>query len=128
MSPANETWVMPQDNTLIGRTEKRLPIIVVVSLAKLNRTTTDGAEWTYTDNISAHGARVFSKHVWQLGDEITLTPFKEEMASGNVVYCQEIPGDRYWVGVKLKDHPTTWRAVRRYDGIQMSALVESKTG
>jgi len=119
---------MRQDSTLTGRTEKRLPIIVVVSLAKLNRTTTDGAEWTYTDNISAHGARVFSKQVWQLGDEITLTPFKEEAASGNVVYCQKIPGDRYWVGVKLKDHPVTWRAIRKYDGIPVSALVESKTG
>jgi hypothetical protein len=116
---------MRQDDTLIGRTEKRLPIIVVVSLAELSRTTTDGAEWTYTDNISAHSARVFSKHVWQPGDEITLTPFKEEMANGNVIYCQKIPGDRYWVGVKLKDHPNTWRAIGRYDGLPMSALVES---
>ena len=116
---------MLQDNTLIGRKEKRLPIIVVVSLADLGRTTTDGAEWTYTDNISAHGARVFSKHVWQPGDEITLTPFKEEMASGIVVYYQRTAGDRYWVGVQLKDHPIPWRAVNRYDGIKMGTLVES---
>jgi len=116
---------MLQDNTLIGRKEKRLPIIVVVSLADLGRTNTDGAEWTYTDNISAHGARVFSKYVRQPGDEITLTPFKEETASGNVIYCQKITSDRYWVGVRLKDHPVTWRAIRRYDGIPMSAMVES---
>lgn len=116
---------MLQDNTLIGRTEKRLPIIVVVSLARFGRATTDGAEWTYTDNVSAHGARVFSKQVWQLGDEITLTPFKEETASGIVVYRQRIAGDRYWIGVQLKDHPNAWRAIRRYDGIQMTALVES---
>ncbi|SRR5580765_4167145 len=116
---------MLQDNTLIGRKEKRLPIIVVVSLADLGPTNTDGAEWTYTDNISAHGARVFSKYVRQPGDEITLTPFKEETASGNVIYCQRIESDRYWVGVRLKDHPVTWRAIRRYDGIAMSALVES---
>jgi hypothetical protein len=116
---------MLQDNTPIVRKENRLPIIVVVSLANLRRTTTDGAEWTHTDNISAHGARVFSKHVWQPGDEITLTPYQEEMASGNVVYCYRIAGDRYWVGVQLKDHPVTWKAIRRYDGIQMSALVES---
>jgi hypothetical protein len=125
MFPENGTYAMLQDNTLIGRKEKRLPIIVVVSLADLGRTATDGAEWTYTDNISAHGARVFSKHVWQPGNEITLTPFKEEMASGNVVYCQRIEGDRYWVGVQLKDHPIPWRAVNRYDGIKMSTLVES---
>ena len=117
---------MLQDNTLIGRTERRLPVIVVVSLADLSRATTDGAEWTYTDNISAHGARVFSKYVRQPGDEITLTPFKEETASGNVIYCQRIAGERYWVGVQLKDHPITWRAIGRYDGIQMGALVDSK--
>lgn len=116
---------MLQDNALIGRTEKRVPIIVVVSLAKLERTTTDGAEWTYTDNISAHGARIFSKQVWQPGDKITLTPFKEETASGNVIYCERIPGDRYWIGVQLKDHPNTWRAIKRYDGIGIAALVDS---
>jgi PilZ domain-containing protein len=121
----NETQVMLQDNTLIDRKEKRFPIIVVASLGDLRRTTTDGAEWTYTDNISAHGARVFSKHVWQPGDEITLTPFKEETVSGNVVYCQRITGDRYWIGVRLKDYQNAWGAIRRYDGIQMSALVES---
>jgi hypothetical protein len=49
MFPASGTFML-QDNTLIGRTEKRLPIIVVVSLAKLGRTT-DGAEWTYTVGI-----------------------------------------------------------------------------
>ena len=117
---------MPQDRTLVGRMEKRLPIIVVVSLAYLERPDTDGTEWTYTDNISAHGARVFSRRNWQLGDEITLTPFKEETASGSVVYCQRMADNRYWIGVKLKDHPTTWRIIRRYDGIQINTLAESK--
>lgn len=115
---------MPQDRTLVGRMERRLPIIVVVSLANLERADTDVTEWTYTDNISSHGARVFSRRNWQLGDEITLTPFKEETASGSVVYCQRMADNRYWLGVKLKDHPTTWRIIRRYDGIQMNALAE----
>jgi hypothetical protein len=118
---------VPQDHTLIGRIERRLPIIVVVGLARLERANTDGVEWTFTDNISAHGARVFSRHAWQPGDGITLTPFNEEMACGNVIYCKRIADDRYWVGVKLKDHMIAWRAIKRYDGIQMSALVESKS-
>jgi PilZ domain len=117
---------MPQDRTLVGRMERRLPIIVVVSLKYLERADIDGTEWTYTDNISAHGARLFSRRNWQPGDEITLTPFKEETASGSVVYCQRIADNRYWIGVKLRDHPTTWRIIRRYDGIQMNALAESK--
>lgn len=114
---------MPQDRTLAGRMERRLPIIVVVNLAYLEGAATDAREWTYTDNISAHGARVFSRRNWQPGDEIMLTPFNEETASGSVVYCQMIADNRYWIGVKLKDHPTTWRIVGRYDGVQMNARI-----
>ena len=116
---------MPQDST-VGRMERRLPIIVVVRLAYLERgADIEETEWTYTDNISAHGARVFSRRNWQPGDEITLNPFNEETASGSVVYCQKIADKRYWVGVKLKGHPNAWKIIRRYDGIQMNALVES---
>lgn len=118
---------MPQDSTLVGRMERRLPIIVVVNLAYLERADTDETEWTFTDNISARGARVFSRRNWQPGDETTLTPFNEETASGSVVYCQRIADKRYWIGVKLKDHPTTWKIIRRYDGIQISAGVRSKS-
>ena len=116
---------MAEDRTLVGRTERRLPIIVVVNLAYLERAATEGTEWTFTDNISARGARVFSRRNWQPGEEITLTPFNEETASGSVVYCQKIADKRYWIGVRLQEHPTSWRIIRRYDGIQVSAAVRS---
>jgi hypothetical protein len=118
---------MPQERTLVGRMEKRLPIIAVVNLACSERADIDETEWTFTDNISARGARVFSRRNWQPGEEITLTPFNEETACGSVVYCQRIADKRYWIGVKLKDHPTTWRIIRRYDGIQISATVRSES-
>lgn len=118
---------MPQDRTLVGRMERRLPIIVVVNLAYLEHTDTGETEWTFTDNISAHGARVFSRRYWKPGEEITLTPFNEETASGSVVYCQKTADNHYWIGVKLKDHPTTWRIIRRYDGIQIGAAVRSES-
>jgi len=69
---------MPQDQALKGRVERRLPVIVVVSLAHLERASTEGVEWTYTDNVSANGARIFSRHFWEPGDEISITPFREE--------------------------------------------------
>jgi hypothetical protein len=116
---------MPLDRTLNGRIERRLPIIVVVRLAHFESNSGYAPEWTYTDNISAHGARIFTKRLWQLGEEITLTPFKEETASGNVVYCHMAADGRYWVGVKLKDHPVPWRAIKRYDGIQIGAPITS---
>ena len=116
---------MAEDRTLVDRTERRLPIIVVVNVAYLERADTEGKEWTFTDNISARGARVFSRRNWQPGEEITLTPFHEETASGSVVYCQRIADKRYWIGVKLKEHPTSWRIIGRCDGIQISATVRS---
>lgn len=118
---------MPQDQALNGRMERRLPIIVVVSLAHQEPKGADGVEWTYTDNISAHGARVFSKRPWNLGEEITVTPFKEEPTSGSVVYCQKLTDGRYFIGVKLKDQQVLWSAIRRYDGLQTSATVRAKS-
>ena len=117
---------MPQDQALKGRMERRLPIIVVVSLAHIERASAKGVEWTYTDNVSANGARIFSRHFWEPGDEISITPFREETTYGNVVYCQRLADGRYFIGAKFKDH-VAWSIVRRYDGINNSTLAEPKS-
>jgi len=107
---------MPLVQTL-GRMERRLPIVVIVRLALAEPAGTDGEERTYTDNISAHGARIFSKHAWQLGDKVKVTPVNEESTAwGNVVYCQRRAGNQYEVGVQFQDR-ATWSALRRYDGL-----------
>ena len=116
---------MPQDQALNGRTERRLPIIVVASLAHLERASTEGVEWTYTDNVSANGARIFSRHFWEPGDEISVTAFREETTYGDVVYCQRLTDDRYFIGVKFKDH-AAWSIVRRYNGINNSTPAKPK--
>jgi hypothetical protein len=107
---------MPVEQRL-GRMERRLPIVVIVRLALAERAGTDGEERTYTDNISAHGARIFSKHAWQLGDKVKVTPANEESkACGNVVYCQRRAEHQYEIGVQFRDRHT-WSALRRYDGL-----------
>jgi len=110
---------MLQDPTLHGRIERRLPIIVVVRLANSELTASDQLEWTYTDNVSAHGARVFSKRPWRPGEEIAVTPFNEETTQGNVIYCQRMADGRSFIGVKFKDH-VSWSIVRRYNGLTTS--------
>ena len=99
-----------------GRMKRRLPIIVVVRLAPVVSAATDG-ERTFTDNISLHGARIFSKHAWQPDDMVRVTPLNEDSACGKVIYCQGLPDNRYGIGVKFQDHPVTWSALRRYDGL-----------
>ncbi len=108
---------MPLDNTLSGRIERRLPIIVMVRLAQAALAGTDGEERTYTDNVSTHGARVFSKQPWQSGDEVMVTPVNQESATcGKVVYCQRLADGRYGIGVRFQGPPVTWSALHKYDG------------
>jgi hypothetical protein len=108
---------MPVDYTLSGRMERRLPIVVVVCLAKAERAGADGEERTYTDNISARGARVYSIRPWQLGVAVQVTPRNEAPACGSVVYCQTVADNRYAIGVKFQDCPIRWSVVQRYDGL-----------
>ena len=119
---------MPSDHTLSGRMERRLPIIVVVSLKRTERDGTHGEERTYTDNISAHGARVFSKQPQQPGDDVTITPINEETTCGKVVYCQRLADDRYSIGVKFQDCHVAWSVVRKYDGVQVGPLAKLQSG
>ena len=99
---------------LQGRIEKRLPIIVVVRLVHGEAADTEGAERTCTDNISLCGARVFSKHPWQPGDLIWVTPVNEEPVLGEIVYCVHLPDESYRFGVKFEGGPVTWSILQRY--------------
>jgi len=96
--------------------ERRLPIVVVLRLASPVSAATDG-ERTFTDNISTHGARIFSRRAWQPGDVVRVTPLNEDAVSAQVVYSQKLPNDRYGIGVRLPDGPVTWSAIRRYNGL-----------
>ena len=119
---------MPLDDRLGGRMERRLPIVVVVRLAPAEPAGTDREERTYTDNVSAHGAHIFSRHPWQSGDTVRVTPVNEEStACGKVVYCHKLADNRYDIGVTFQDRPVTWSVVRRYDGIQISPLAKLKS-
>ena len=102
------------DHWLGGRRERRLPIIVVVRLTDCPPAGADREEKTYTDNISPRGARIFSKHAWQPGDALRVTPLNGNSACGKVVYCVRLPDDRYSIGVNFQDHAITWSILERY--------------
>ena len=118
---------MPLDHTLSGRMERRLPIIVVVRLARAENAGTDEEERTYTDNISPRGARVFSTRPWQLGDSVRIAPRDEDPVLGNVVYCQALADGRFVVGVNFRDRPITWAAMHRYDRSQTAVSAKSQS-
>ena len=105
---------MSLDHGLSGRMERRLPIIVVVHLTECPPAGTDGEEKTYTDNISSRGARIFSKHGWQPGDSVRVTPLSENSVCAKVIYCHRLPDSRYGVGVKFQGRPLTWSIILRH--------------
>lgn len=103
--------------TLNGRTNKRLPLAVVVYLGHVQGQTVTKSELTCTDNISVNGARVISRHPWQIGELVQLTPLKDEASiRGKVVHCQKLADDRYLIGVDLHGLGAAWRSVRAYSG------------
>jgi hypothetical protein len=102
---------------LSGRNERRLPIAVVVRLATLEQESGELHERTYTDNISPHGIRVLSTRPWQPGQQAEIIPENHQSPMrGEVVYCQRLDNDRFYVGVRFPHRRIPWSALQRYDG------------
>ena len=99
-----------------GRMEKRLLIMVPVRLEPARGVGTNGQEKAYIDDISPHGARVISRHPWQVGDVVKLTSLNEAPVCGQVVYCQNLSDDRHAIGVHIVGRRIPWSIVERFWG------------
>lgn len=109
---------MGSDRRLTGREERRLPIMMEVNLAPAGRAAPKMCERTFTDNISPHGLRVQSVSSWRLGEKAEVTPMKGEIAMlGEVVYCQRVRGDRFFLGLKFRDKHIPWAILQRFNGL-----------
>jgi len=117
-APSSESpdYVQSRQN-LDGRMEKRLPVITVVRLLRVRHVSSSEQELTYTDNVSAHGARVFSKSCWKPGEQAQVTAVKEKSSMcGEVIYCQSLDKDRFCIGLKFIGAPVKWPTLDRFYG------------
>jgi PilZ domain-containing protein len=115
---------MGSDGRLNGREERRLPIMMQVNLAPLRRASGERSERTFTDNISPHGIRVQSTSAWRLGEQAEVTPAKGEVAMlGEVVYCQRIRNDRFFLGLKFRDKDIPWSILKRFNGLALMDIL-----
>src|SRR5713101_7838367 len=89
------------------RAERRIPMEIPVVLDGHRRT--PGTESTFTENVSARGARVVSTRRWEQSERLTfLLCTGEFRSSARVAYCQALRGDGFAIGVEFLEPKGRW--------------------
>jgi hypothetical protein len=92
---------------LFRRRENRIPMEIPVVLEG-NRQV-PGSEATFTENVSANGARVVSTRSWIKGARVTFASRTGEFRSdARVAYCQPVRGEGYVIGVEFLEVQGRW--------------------
>jgi PilZ domain len=89
------------------RRENRIPMEIPVVLEG-NRQL-PGSEATFTENVSASGARVVSVRPWVKGARVKFASRTGEFRSdARVAYCQPLRGEGYAIGVEFLEIQGRW--------------------
>ena len=89
------------------RTEQRIPMEVPVILDGHRKL--PGTESTFTENVSARGARVVSVRRWEQGESLMFASRTGEFrSSARVAYCQPLQGEGFAVGVEFLEAKGRW--------------------
>lgn len=92
---------------LAPRREARAPIEMAVQIT--GHAEFPGAETTFTENVSARGARVWTAHPWKAGTRLTLTTLPGSFRSiARVAYCHSVRGAGYAVGLEFMESAGAW--------------------
>jgi len=93
--------------TLAERRETRIPMEVGVQIT--GHLALPGTETTFTENVSARGARVLSTRRWKTGDRLTIATLTGSFqAKARVAYCQLIPEAGFAVGLEFLESTAGW--------------------
>jgi hypothetical protein len=89
------------------RVERRIPIEIPVVLDGHRRM--PGTESTFTENVSARGARVVSTRRWELGERLTFVSRTGEFrSSARVAYCHSLQSEGFAIGVEFLEPKGRW--------------------
>ena len=95
------------DTFAFNRVERRIPMEIPVLLDGHRRM--PGTESTFTENVSARGARVVSTRRWELGERLTFASRTGEFrSSARVAYCHPLQGDGFAIGVEFLEPKGRW--------------------
>lgn len=89
------------------RAERRIPMEIPVILDGHRKT--PGTESTFTENVSARGARVVSTRRWEQGERLNFASRTGEFrSSARVAYCHALQGEGFAVGVEFLEAQGRW--------------------
>src|SRR2546427_6787224 len=92
---------------MFHRVEQRIPMEIPVLID--GHRDAPGIESTFTENVSARGARVVSVRRWDTNDRLTLASRAGDFrATGRVAYCQSLRETGYAVGVEFLEPDGQW--------------------
>jgi hypothetical protein len=99
--------IPPRNNNSLPRRENRIPMEIPVVLDGHRQV--PGAEATFTENVSAKGARVVSVRRWEKDSRLVLASRTGEFRSAaRVAYCQPVHGDGYVIGLEFLEPKGRW--------------------
>ena len=89
------------------RNEKRIQMEIPVMIDGHRQA--PGSESTFTENVSAGGARVVSTRRWEQGEPLNFVSRTGEFRStARVAYCQPLHGDGFAIGVEFIEPKGRW--------------------
>jgi hypothetical protein len=89
------------------RRETRVPMEVGVHIS--GNPLLPGTETTFTENVSAKGARVLSTRRWKTGDRLTIATLTGSFRSiARVAYCQATASAGFAIGLEFVDPAGQW--------------------
>jgi len=92
---------------VFNRIEGRIPMEIPVLIDGHRRA--PGSESTFTENVSARGARVVSVRRWEQGEPLVLASRTGEFRSAaRVAYCQPLQGCGFAIGVEFLEPNGRW--------------------
>jgi hypothetical protein len=94
-------------NFSFHRADARIPMEIPVILDGHRRV--PGTESTFTENVSARGARVMSVRRWEPDERVTFASRTGEFrSSARVAYCQPVQGDGFAIGLEFIEPKGRW--------------------
>ncbi|PYT81358.1 MAG: hypothetical protein DMG40_09365 [Acidobacteria bacterium] len=99
---------MPLDTKFVfHRTEQRILMEIPVLID--GHREAPGLESTFTENVSARGARVITVRRWVQGESLKFASRTGEFrSSARVAYCQSLQGEGFAIGVEFLNPSGRW--------------------